>query len=328
MKLAVFVGIAATLFGLAGHASRAVANDKIDFRLDWSLSGFHLPFYWAEEKGYYRDEGLDVEIKQGAGSQQTINLLAGGHDDMGFADLSLMAGSVSKGMQVKAVFAAVQKDAWSIHSHSDKPIHTPQDLIGKSIVLVADHKPMIDLLLKLNNIDPSQVTMRIANPQTRSTLFAHKAADGVLSVSMSATQTLGGGDIQSMTLSNFGVNLLGQGIIAGTSYLNSHPDTIRRFIRATARAFKETSQPTNIEEALSIALELSGASPKQRDIVREQWQKTIPLLVSKTASDKPIGWMSDEDWRDTLSTLRATGRITTDVNLPQLYTDDFIAPEN
>ena len=152
--------------------------DKVDFRLDWSLTGYHLPFYWAAKKGYYREEGLDVDIKQGSGSQQTINLVGGEHDEIGFADYSLMAASVDKGMKVKAIFGVVQKDAWSIFSHVDKPIQKPADLIGKSIVIVANLKPMIDLLMKLNGVDPNAVQLRLVNPATRGAIFAQRAADG------------------------------------------------------------------------------------------------------------------------------------------------------
>jgi len=31
----------------------AGAADAVSFRLDWTLSGYHLPFYWAKEKGYF-----------------------------------------------------------------------------------------------------------------------------------------------------------------------------------------------------------------------------------------------------------------------------------
>ena len=52
----------------------AGAADAVSFRLDWTLSGYHLPFYWAKEKGYYGAENLDVDIKEGAGSGKTRTL--------------------------------------------------------------------------------------------------------------------------------------------------------------------------------------------------------------------------------------------------------------
>ena len=59
------------------------AADAVSFRLDWTLSGYHLPFYWAKEKGYYSAENLDVDIKEGAGSGKTVALMSGQQDDVG-----------------------------------------------------------------------------------------------------------------------------------------------------------------------------------------------------------------------------------------------------
>jgi len=297
--------------------------DKIDFRLDWSLTGYHLPFYWAAKKGYYREEGLDVDIKQGSGSQQTINLVGGEHDEIGFADYSLMAASVDKGMKIKAIFGVVQKDAWSIFSHADKPIQKPADLIGKSIVLVVDHKPMIDLVMKLNGVDPNAVQLRLVNPATRGAVFAQRAADGILAISLYSNASLGGVATTSMALSDYGVNLLGQGIIASEAFLAKRPDVARRFLKATSRAFHETILEINVEEALAIAAQMSGTNGSL-DAPREEWKKTISRLATKNTSGKPIGWMSELDWRDTLKTLRETGRLNTDLGPEQLYTNDFI----
>jgi len=301
--------------------------EKIDFRLDWSLTGYHLPFYWAMKKGYYKEEGLDVDIKQGSGSQQTINLVAGEHDEIGFADFSLMAASADKGMKVKAIFGIIQSDAWSIFSHVDRPIRKPADLLGKSVVLVVDHKPMIDLLMKLNGVDPTAVQLRLVNPATRGTVFAQRAADGILAISLYSGTSLGGEETTSMALSAYGVNLLGQGLIASEAFLTKRPDVARRFIKATSRAFRETILESNIEEALAIATQMSGTTNRAIEDTRGEWKNTIPRLVSKNAPGKPVGWMSEVDWRDTIKTLRETGRINTDIGLAQLYTNDFIPAE-
>lgn len=314
----------------AAAAQPATAEDnleKVELRLDWALTGYQFPFYWALKKGYYRDEGLDVDIKPGAGSQQTINLVAGEHDDVGIADYSLMATSIGKGMKVKAIFAMVQNHAWAIFSHVDKPIRKPEDLLGKSVVMVVDHKPMIDLLMKLNGVDPTAVQLRLVNPPTRGTVFAQRAADGILAIAISSGSSLGGGETTSMALGDYGVNLLGQGIIASDAFLEKRPDVARRFIKATSRAFRETILENNIDEANLIAVQMSATTGKQVEASREEWKNTIPKLSSMNAPGKPVGWMSEMDWRDTMKTLRDTGRVNTDIDMSQLYTNDFIPGE-
>jgi NitT/TauT family transport system substrate-binding protein len=255
--------------------------EKVELRLDWTMTGYQLPFYWAEKKGYFRDEGLAVEIKPGAGSQQTINLVSGGHDDIGLADYSLAAVSISKGMKVKAIFDIVQTDAWSVYSHGAKPILKPSDLEGKSIVCIVDHRPMLDLLMKRNKVDSSNVQVRTVNPATRNTVFAQHAADGILAISSISYAGLGGGDVKVMHLSDFGVNLLGQGLIANDDFLQNRPDVARRFIKAATRAFDDVRQEKNVNEALDIAYEISGTSSAMRDTTRAEWLYTVPRLTSK-----------------------------------------------
>src|ERR1700755_659373 len=90
--------LAAPLLLAAGAPARAA--DPVSFRLDWTLSGYHLPFYWAKEKGYYGAENLDVDIKEGAGSGKTVALMSGQQDDIGLADYMFMSVGVAKGMKL------------------------------------------------------------------------------------------------------------------------------------------------------------------------------------------------------------------------------------
>jgi NitT/TauT family transport system substrate-binding protein len=82
---------AALLTLFAAPPKLAAAADAVSFRLDWTLSGYHLPFYWAKEKGHFAAENLDVEIKEGAGSGKTVALMAGQQDDIGLADFMFMS---------------------------------------------------------------------------------------------------------------------------------------------------------------------------------------------------------------------------------------------
>jgi NitT/TauT family transport system substrate-binding protein len=151
----------------------AGAADAVSFRLDWTLSGYHLPFYWAKEKGYYGAENLDVDIKEGAGSGKTVALMSGQQDDIGLADYMFMSVGVAKGMKLKGIFGEVQDGAWAIISRADSPIKKPADLIGRSVATTADHKAMLDLLLKINNIPADKVTIQVTSPATRNTVFVN-----------------------------------------------------------------------------------------------------------------------------------------------------------
>ena len=52
----------------AALVAPAAAQTKFPFRLNWTLYGEHAPFFVARDKGFYKEEGLDVEIQEGSGS--------------------------------------------------------------------------------------------------------------------------------------------------------------------------------------------------------------------------------------------------------------------
>jgi NitT/TauT family transport system substrate-binding protein len=317
-----------------GEALAQKAPDSLNFRLEWRLTGYHLPFYWAQAKGYFRDSNLDVTIKEGSGSGTTINLVGSGQEDLGFADYMLMAAAATKGMKTKAVFGIVQDGAWAVISHTDNPVKKPQDLVGRSIAATADQKPLLDLFLRANGVDPSTVTVRVTSATTRNTVFDQGQVDALLSITIGSPMDLvvraeqgKSKPLHFMPFAEYGIAPQGQGLLANIDYLARNPDVVRRFIAATARGFKEASKPDNFDEAIKIAMEASKASPERARSVRLQWTDTLNHLHTKNNQGKPLGWMSEKDWENSVDILRKTGMVTGEVKIGDLYTNDFIPAE-
>ena len=207
-------------------ATPAGAVDAVSFRLDWTLSGYHLPFYWAKDKGYYAAENLDVDIKEGAGSGKTVALLAGQQDDIGLADYMFMSVGAAKGMKLKGIYSIVADGAWAIISHADAPIKAPQDLIGRTVATTADHKAMLDLFLALNKIPADKVTAQVTSPATRNTVFVNGQVDSFISVVIGSPLDLvvrarQGKDkpVYFMPFADYGIAPMGQGLFVNERML-------------------------------------------------------------------------------------------------------------
>ena len=316
---------------LLGDAAPGRAADTISLRLDWTLSGYHLPFYWAKQKGYYAAEGLDVDIKEGAGSGKTVALLAGQQEDIGLADYMFMTQGVAKGMKLRGIFGVVQDGAWAIISRADAPIKTPADLIGKTVATTADHKAMLDLFLDINKIPRDKVTAQVTSPATRNTVFVNGRVDSFISVVIGSPLDLvvranQGKDkpVHFMQFAQFGIAPMGQGVFVNERTLAEKPDMLRRFVGATARALDEIVRPENTEEAVDVAMRLSGAREERRESVKLQWTETIPRLRTPNTQGRPYGWMSEKDWANSADILVRTGQVDKPLPAGSLYTNEFV----
>jgi NitT/TauT family transport system substrate-binding protein len=320
--------LVAILFGLL---LAPAAAEQLSLRLDWTLSGYHLPFYWAKEKGYYTAENETVEIKEGAGSGKTVGLMAGQQDDIGLADYMLTAAGVAKGMKLKGIYGVVQNGAWAVISAADNPILKPQDLIGRSVAVTADHKALLDLLLAVNKIPTDKVSIRVTSPATRNTVFVNGQVDSFVSVIVGSPLDLvvraregKGKPVHFLKFEEFGLAPLGQGIVVHEQTIAQHPDALARFLRATTRALNEIVRPENWNEAVDISMRLSGAPQERRESVRLQWEETIARLHTKHSAGHPYGWMSEADWLEAADILLKTGAIDKPFPAAGFYTNRFV----
>ena len=333
MKFPVFRRIAAIagVALLAGSLQPLRAADDVSFRLDWTLSGYHLPFYWAKDKGHFAAENLDVDIKEGAGSGKTVALMAGQQDDIGLADYMLMSVGAAKGMKIKGLFGVVQDGAWAIISHAERPIKKPEDLIGRTVASTADHKAMLDLLLAVNKIPQDKVTTQVTGAATRNTVFVNGQVDSFVSVVIGSPLDLvvraqqgKGKPVYFMPFAEFGIAPMGQGLIAHERMIAEKPEMLRRFVRASARALAEITKRENFEEAVDVAMRLSGAREERRELVKQQWLETVPRLRTKNTEGHPYGWMSEKDWEVSVDILLKTGQIDKPIPTKSLYTNEFV----
>jgi NitT/TauT family transport system substrate-binding protein len=328
LRRRVCTGVFALLSGSLLPISPTSAADLASLRLDWTLSGYHLPFYWAKQKGYYTTENLNIEIKEGAGSGKTVSLIAGQQDDIGLADYMLMAAGVAKGMKLKGVYAVVQNGAWAVISLAESPITKPQDLIGKSVAVTADHKALLDLLLAVNKNPPEKVSIRVTSPATRNTVFVNGQVDAFVSVVVGSPLDLvvraRQGKGKPLHFMQFGVAPLGQGVVVHEQTIAQNSDLVARFVRATARGLNDVVKPENLEEGVEVAMRLAGTAEDRRESVKLQWQETIPRLQTKNSMGKPYGWMSETDWQESSEILLNTGAIEKPFPAANFYTNAFV----
>jgi NitT/TauT family transport system substrate-binding protein len=323
-----------TLALSAALAAPALAQSRTraSLRLDWALSGYQVPFFWGVERGFYAEEGIDLEIREGSGSARAVNLVGAKEDTFGMADALVTANSVARGLKVRSIYMVVQNGGGAIVSWAERPMRTPQDMIGRSVAAAADQKSTFDLLLNINNIRQDQVTLRIVSVAARNTVFYQNQVEGIVSTVVGSPMDMivaaregRGRPIHIMPFADFGLLSLSQGLITHDDTIAQQPDLVRRFIRASARAVEECRAPAVFDPMTDAAMRMSRAPANRRESVKLQWEETIPRLRLATNEGHPYGWTAEADWTNCVDLLMRTGAITQSIPANTIFTNDFIA---
>src|SRR6478736_4883415 len=90
---------AAAFFAIISTVS-CFAEDLQDvtIRFTWKYKGEYAPLFVALDKGYFKAEGLDVDLAEGSGAQTVLKLLASGNEKFGYGPAVSAAQAVSQGL--------------------------------------------------------------------------------------------------------------------------------------------------------------------------------------------------------------------------------------
>ncbi len=307
-------------------ASNAQALDQLRLRLEAIAEGYHAHFFIGKERGYYRDEGIDLTIAEGQGSVNVLKLISEGTDVIGRADYGTMVKAVGQGVSVKAIFGEMQDSPICIISRADAPVKTPADMAGKLIAMapVESSAQLFPILLTASKVDPK--SLNVVNPAigAKNVLLLQKRVDAIAGYSNihPAQLKAGGLDTINFRFADYGVGTLSNGLVANVKFLAEKPDLVKRFLRATVRSYAEAMK--HPDEAVDIMLKQYPIRAKERDVYIQMLKDTFPLLHTKANQGHPIGWMADADWARTQDILVEAGGIPAKQPLDRYYTNEFV----
>ena len=254
--------IAAALVALVALPAFAQGKDKVVLLLNWYVYSEHAPFFLGKERGYFDQEGIDLDVQEGRGSGVTVQAVAAGTATFGYADVATMIKAASKGAPVTAVGVALQTSPMSAMGFADRNIRKPEDIKGKTVAVTpGDSMSQIwPLFLKKTGLKDSDFKTVSGDAQTKLNAVMNNQADLLLGYVMDQAIKLQDAthkDIYPIRFADYGVNMVSSGIIVQKDYLKAHPDVVKRFMRATTRSLEEAAK--NPDAAVDAMLK---ANPK------------------------------------------------------------------
>ena len=315
------MGILAGLAILA--AAPAAAQEKATLRLNWLIYGFHTPFYLGVERGYYKAEGIDLEIGEGQGSGRAVQIIAAKGDTFGLSDGASIINGVTKGAPIKAVMGIMNTTPFAVIARADSGIKEMADFKGKTIAATTGEAGLTILpaLLKNAKLDPGSVNFLRVDGPTKIVAVLEKRAEALLGGSENQPFILEQKGVQSVVLNyaDHGVNTMGLAIHVHADTLKDKPKLVEGFIRATRKAFEEAEKSP--ESAIAAGLKVKPDMDK--DMALKQLKAGLALVRSKAAPNAAIGVMAASDWQMTLDLMKEYQELKTDMAASAFYTNDL-----
>jgi NitT/TauT family transport system substrate-binding protein len=319
--------------GVAAFAAPALAQqkEKFPFRLNWTLYGEHAPFFVARDKGFYADEGLDVEIQEGSGSTTVSQLVASGRSPVAYVDAATMMRGVINGMPIKAVGVTLQQSPMAFIYRADAPRPTKiSEIKGSRIAITAGDASLTIFTAFMGKLGMKVEDVQmivVANPAAKEQAVLAKQADALMGYFMDQgprmqLQTgvkMGWTRLYDMA----GVTTLSSAIIANNEWLKDpkNQDQLKRFLRASQRGWQYSFD--NRAEAAEIFRK--SAPVFTQEIALLEVEGTMTILRTDRTKGKPLGWSDAGDWQDTQDLLAKFAKLSPQPDVKVYFTNEYLS---
>ncbi|SDY37182.1 NitT/TauT family transport system substrate-binding protein [Micromonospora pattaloongensis] len=327
-RLAIAATAAALLLGsiaACGGSDRdsgagADGKKKVTLTLNWVPYGEHAPFYYGIKKGFYAEEGIELEVKPGNGSGKTLQAVAQNQTDFGWADTPPLLKAVATGMKVKSVGVFLQKGPSSIEFLADKNITKLTDLKGKTIGGTPGDAmyATFPALLKANGMAASDVKVVNVDAAGKIAALAEGKVDAIMGFFHDQAPTIEaktGKKTSYLLFADWGMNMLGTGLVANDATLKKDSELVKAFVRATQKSWTEAAK--DIPGATDAMAEMADNEPAKEVLVK-QLTLALPLLKLDAGA---AGVNDPQSWTESIELMTKYAELK-DGGSPDKYWDN------
>lgn len=294
---------------------------KISMALDWFPWSEHVGFFIAKEKGYFANEGLDVELRVPPDPATIIQTVASGTDDFGINTQHDLLVARDKNIPVVSIMAIYQRTVSAIMTLENSGIKTPEDLAGKKIgwTGVPQHEKMLDTILKKHGMSLKDVEMINVGFDLVPALIGKKVDVIALPywIYESIVSEKQGFPVNIMKIDEYGIpshyELV---VLTNEDKIKNNPELVRKFVRAVMRGYEDAIKDP--EGAVQI---LKKTNPEvDIDVETRSTELQIPLWQS----EKGVGWQEKEKWVNFTNWMKENGLISKDLDVKAAFNNSFV----
>ena len=303
--------------GSAGDTDSASGETGEDLReisvvLDWYPNALHAFIYDAIAKGYYEEEGLKVNVQFPSNANDAMSLVAAGQAEIGlYYQQDVIIARANQDVPVKSIGAVVQAPLNIVLSLAEKDIHSPEDLVGKTVGYAGTElsEALIRSIMAYVGADSSDVEMINVGFDLMSSMTTGNvdATIGCLVNHEVPQMEEEGFAVNYFELDDYGVPTYYEGVfLASDEMIENEPEVLSAFLRASARGFADVkNDPAG---GLQTLLDNQNEEnfPLSETVETESLNTLLPMMET---ADAAFLSQSEECWQENIDWLLDQGLI-------------------
>ena len=322
IRVALAFVLAALALAASGCVSREPERASVKLALDWYPNANHIGLYIAERKGYFDDEGLDVDMYTPIDPSSVLQTVAAGQDDFGMSYQPDVLLARNEGVPVVSVLGVVQHPLNSVMTLKTSGLERPSHLKGKKVGYpgIPTNEPLLDTMLKHDGLNGLEDVEMVNIGWNISESLVGEKVDAVIgaywtheSIHMENL----GYPVNVMRMEDWGVpDYYELVLVTGEGYLADNEDVVERFVRAMKRGYEDAIADAQAGVDVLVAANEGeideGIDRPGADLLVDLWQ--LPSgggFGTQTPArwDGFVGWMKENEMIDVSLDSAAAYRI-------------------
>jgi NitT/TauT family transport system substrate-binding protein len=315
------------LVGCATYPAEEPAQSPTELRKVTLGVGFipnvqFAPFYVAQSKGFFADEGLEVEIEYGY-ENDLVALAAQGEREFAIASGDQLILAHGQGLPVTYVMKWYQRYPVALMVPSTQGVSEPTELIGKKVGLPGFFGTSFvgwKAMAYAAGIDEKAVTLEEIGFTQAAAVQQGLVDAAMVYIANEPIQLRSEGiEVEVIEVSDY-IDLVSNGLVVGNKLMVDDPDLVQRMVRASLRGLSHTIE--NPDEAFAIVRQVI---PEITDDEAPIQRQVLDASIKLWRSDQ-LGLSSQEAWQDSVDFMKKTGLIDASdlVEVESLYTNKFV----
>jgi putative hydroxymethylpyrimidine transport system substrate-binding protein len=298
-------------------------NAALKLALDWYPNANHLGLFIAQEKGYFRQENLDVTLYTPVDPSTVLQTVGSGTDDFGISYQPDVLLARAQGVPVVSVAGLVPHPLNSVIALKSSGITRPRDLVGKKVgyPAIPTNEPLLGTMLKTDGARGLQDVELVNVGFDLVPALISRRVDAVVGAYWTHESILlenQGYPVHIMRMEEWGVpDYYELVLVTNESIIKSRPEVITHFLRAVRRGYEDAAQ----DPQAGVDILLKGTKAEVDEKIERPGAK---LLAPLWKTDKtPFGTQDAAKWESFTRWLQASGMLASHVKAEDAFTNRF-----